>query len=280
MLKKVFFLGRPGSGKSTAARYMIELAQRRNYSTFYMKDYDILYHMFLKDRARDRSQQQFRPADYDGFDVLDTILFDTALKKLEANILAIPDAEKLQMVVIEFARDDYRHALQLFEPEFLHDSYIFFVDADLQVCINRIHKRVETPSEPDHHFVSDYIMQTYYNKDNWMYVSSLLKEEYPFFKHVEFIRNTELLPDLLAQVGNFADIVFQNEVNQQKQPEELNADLHNNNELTSARKQKNHVKESSERTDRRASVTPRPSSSTSYMQYTGELQNGPVALAP
>ena len=166
MLTKVFFLGRPGSGKSTAARHMIELAKRRNYATVYMKDYDILYQMFQEDR----SGRQFRPADYNGFDVLDMSVFDTALKKLEEDTLAIPDSVKKKMIIIEFARDNYRKALKLFEPGFLHDSYIFFVDADLQVCINRIHKRVETPSEPDHHFVSDYIMQTYYNKDKAHYL--------------------------------------------------------------------------------------------------------------
>lgn len=215
MLIKVFFLGRPGSGKSTAARHMIELAKQQNYSTHYMKDYDILYQMFQEDH-----NGQFHQADYNGFDVLDKTVFDIALKKLEENILAIEDSEEKQIVVIEFARDNYHNALELFKPDFLRDSYIFFVDADLQVCMKRIHKRAETPSEPDHHFVSDYIMQTYYNKENWMYVSSVLEIEYPFFKYVVSIRNTEELPDLLAGVGNFANVVFQNEISHQKQQEE------------------------------------------------------------
>ena len=215
MLIKVFFLGRPGSGKSTAARYMIELAKQQNYSTLYIKDYDILYQMFQEDH-----NGQFHQADYNGFDVLDKTVFDIALKKLEENILAIEDSEEKQIVVIEFARDNYHKALKLFESGFLHDSYIFFVDADLQVCINRIHKRVETPSEPDHHFVSDYIMQTYYNKDNWMYVSSVLEIEYPFFKYVASIRNTDKVTSLQAGVRSFANVVFQNEISHQKQQEE------------------------------------------------------------
>ena len=204
MLIKVFFLGRPGSGKSTAARHMIKLAQKRNYSTSYMKDYDILYKMFQKDY----NCKQFQPAAYDGFDVLDKTVFDTALKRLEEKILAIKDSKKKQLVVIEFARDDYYTALKLFKPEVLQGAHIFFVDAALQNCIDRIHKRVETPSEPDHHFVSDYIMQTYYNQDNWMYVSSLLKKDYPLFKNVASIRNTGSLSDLLTHVDNFAEMIF------------------------------------------------------------------------
>ena len=224
MFVKVFFLGRPGSGKSTAALHMLDLAKRRNYSALYMKDYDILYQMFQKDH----DCKQFRSTDYDGFDVLDTTVFDTALKKLEEHILAIQDSEETQLMVIEFARDDYRVALNLFKPEVLYNSYIFFVDADLQNCIARIHKRAEIPSDLDHHFVSDYVMKTYYYKDNWMYVSHLLKVDYPFFKNVTFIRNTALLSDLLAFVGKFSEMVFQNDFSQQK---EQNNSL-NNSDIT------------------------------------------------
>ena len=60
---KVFVLGRPGSGKSTAARHMIELASRRSYQSLFVQDYDILYKMFLNDRKH----EQFRPDGSWGF---------------------------------------------------------------------------------------------------------------------------------------------------------------------------------------------------------------------
>ncbi len=270
MFIKVFFLGRPGSGKSTAARHMIELAKRRNYSTLYMKDYDILYQMFQEDRDR----KQFRPADYGGFDVLDNTVFDIALEQLERDILAIPYSEKKQLMIIEFARDDYRTALNLFSPAFLQDSYILFVDADLSGCISRIHKRVETPSEPDHHYVSDYIMQTYYNKDNWMYVSSLLKKEYPLLKKVVSIENTGLLSDLLTSVGDFAEMVFQNQFDQQEKRAEYEI-LNANSPDHSDRVIRERASEQSiQSADMKSIITPLPSSSTSYKQYTGEPRSG------
>jgi adenylate kinase family enzyme len=213
MFVKLFVLGRPGSGKSTAVRHMVELFRKRNYSATCIKDYDILYKMFQKDRE----QKRFRPADYEGFDVMDTTVFDTALKVLESDILAISSSGEKKIITIEFARDDYHSALKLFNSEFLKDSYIFYVDVDLQSCIDRIHKRVETPSEPDHHFVSDYIMRTYYKKDNWIYMSSLLKKEYPFFKDVFCVYNTGLLSDLLAKVNDFAEMLLREEFNQQEQ---------------------------------------------------------------
>ena len=275
MLIKVFFLGRPGSGKSTAARHMIELAERRNYSVHYKKDYDILYHMFKKDHGH----KQFQPADYDGFDVIDKTVFDTALKNLEENILAIKDSKKKQLVAIEFARDDYQAALKLFASKALQGAYIFFVDANLQNCIDRIHKRVETPSEPDHHFVSDYIMKTYYNQENWMYVSSLLEEEYPFFKNVVAIRNTGSQADLLAHVDNFADTIFQNEGSQQKQQEVQDIDAQNNRDPVLPKKPEEHLRQFVELTDMKNSITPPPSSSTAYKQCTDELQSDPVVQA-
>ncbi len=275
MLIKIFFLGRPGSGKSTAARHMIELAERRNYATLYIRDYDILYQMFQEDH----DGEQFRPAAYDGFDVLDKTAFDTALLQLEEDILALPRSEKKQLAIIEFARDNYHNALNLFKAEFLRSSYLFFVDADLDVCIKRIHKRVETPSEPDHHFVSDYIMQTYYDTDNWMYVSSLLQKEYPFFKHIAYVRNTELLPDLLACVNNFADMVFLHESKQGDWQENSLTDLHTTADAPSPQNQEEyseHVPDAPAST----SVIPRHFSAAAYTQYTNEQQRDPVVLAP
>ncbi len=78
----VFVLGRPGSGKSTAAHYLTELAQRRNFSPLFLQDYDILYKMFIE------GSEKFRPTDCGGFDVLDYSVLDSVLRQLERSVQA------------------------------------------------------------------------------------------------------------------------------------------------------------------------------------------------
>src|ERR1700692_4538750 len=112
---KVFVLGRPGSGKSTVARHMIELASRRGYQSLFVQDYDILYKMFLNDREHER----FRPTDRGGFDVIDYTVLDSALQQMDKEIEDVLALKGTDMVCIEFARNDYRAALNLFSPLFL-----------------------------------------------------------------------------------------------------------------------------------------------------------------
>src|SRR5579884_230087 len=147
MCVKVFVLGRPGSGKSTAARHLIELANRRSFASLFLQDYDILHKMFLNDK----NHEHFRPTDRGGFDVIDFSVLDTVLLQLEEEVEDIQASRSVDMVCIEFARNDYRAALNLFSPLFLRDSYIFFIDSDLEYCIQRVQERVTNPPLPDHH---------------------------------------------------------------------------------------------------------------------------------
>jgi len=50
MTVKVFILGRPGSGKSTAARRIAKLVQHKGWSPVRISDYDILYNMFQREK--------------------------------------------------------------------------------------------------------------------------------------------------------------------------------------------------------------------------------------
>ena len=207
MLVKVFFLGRPGSGKTTAIQALCDIAHRRAYSAICMDDYNILSRMSQEDTQR----KKFRTTDYEGFDVLDPGVFDTALEVLERQVQAALQTEKDGIITIEFARNDYRQALRRFSPDFLKDAYIFFVEADLNTCIQRIHKRVTNPTELKSHFVSDYIMRTYYSKDNWTYVTDKMKAEYSIYKTIAPYYNTGSLPRLLEVVNEFAEHLFMQE---------------------------------------------------------------------
>lgn len=207
MLVKVFFLGRPGSGKTTAMYHLLTLARQRNYSALSIDDYNILHHM----SQQDSQHTQFRSTTYGGFDVLDPAVFDLALDELEQQVQKMTALEDNGIITIEFARNDYAQTLRKFSPEFLKDSYVFFVDADLDTCIERIYQRVSSPFVPSNHFVSDYIMHTYYNHENWSYVSSDVKAAHHIYKGVRTFRNTGNVPALLHTVEDFAEQLFQAE---------------------------------------------------------------------
>ena len=207
MLVKVFFLGRPGSGKTTAIQEICEIARRRAYSAICMDDYTILARMSQEDTQREK----FRTTDYGGFDVLDPTVFDSALAVLEQQVQAALQTEKDGIITIEFARNDYHQALSQFSPGFLKDAYIFFVEADLDTCIQRIYQRVMGPTRRRQHFVSEYVMHTYYSRDNWTYATSRMKKEYDIHKRITAYYNTGSLPELLSIVNEFAERLFAQE---------------------------------------------------------------------
>lgn len=208
MLAKVFVLGRPGSGKTTAIYHLLNLAHQRGYSALSIDDYSILYRM----SHDEKHHEQFRHTAYDGFDVLDLSVFDIALQRLEQQVRALSAHDSNGIITIEFARNDYAQALRQFSADFLQDAYIFFVDADLNTCIERIYQRIAAPQKTSGHFVSDYIMHTYYSYDNWPYVSTQLASTYHITKAIETFRNTGSISHLLTRVEQFAEHIFRTEL--------------------------------------------------------------------
>jgi hypothetical protein len=171
MEKKVFVLGLPGSGKSTAARYIEMLARDYKWFPRRFNDYDILFKMFRTDIDGNR----FSSTKYGGFDVHELFAFDEALIEVEKVVL---QREKMphdqnELIIIEFARDDYCRALDLFSPAFLQNAFFLFLDTDIPTCIKRIKDRVAEPQTPDDHDVSDYIFESYYQNDNRQYKASI-----------------------------------------------------------------------------------------------------------
>ena len=81
-----------------------------------------------------------------GFDVLDLTAFDNALKKLEQVINRhLSSAKQIEIILIEFARNDYQRAFQQFSAEFLQDAYFLYLDADIETCKRRIRERITNP---------------------------------------------------------------------------------------------------------------------------------------
>lgn len=207
MVLKVFVLGRPGSGKSTCARY-IEMGvrdSRKECLVYRVCDYDILCEMSKSAEYRG----MFSPTqEYEGFDVRDLNAFDLALKKLERQVeewtekVLASQSSKERLAIIEFARDDYANAFNQFNKEFLRDAYFLFLDVDVPTCIQRIRQRTAYPMTEDDHFVSEYIFDVYYHKDDKQFMTSELLRDYGVDGNRVLIIGNGGSPDILVQNFN------------------------------------------------------------------------------
>lgn len=195
-MKKIFVLGRPGSGKSTASRLIASYIEQHNHdwSAPCINDYEFLYKMF----EADTGHRKFRPASYGGFIVVDFSVLDSALSKIERRAQEFISTGKPGIILIEFARDDYERALRQFTRDFLYNAYILFLDADIEVCIERIRRRVAYSATSNDHFVDDVILKSYYSKQ---YMPSKLPEIGN--EKVKIIDNNGSRQDFLNDVYQF-----------------------------------------------------------------------------
>jgi adenylate kinase family enzyme len=172
MIIKLFLLGRPGSGKSTAAHKIEKEVRHENLSAIRICDYKMLYDMFKRELHQSKpGPKQFSPAEYNGFNVIDFPVLDTVLEEMERKVQEQISFGKNDFILIEFARDDYFKALKFFDcdPDFLGSAYFLFFDVDIDTCISRIYKRIFSASIADefydNHFVPEKIIRGYYHND-------------------------------------------------------------------------------------------------------------------
>jgi len=198
----VFLLGRPGSGKSSVASLIEMFAGDRGWLTHYTNDYEHLQKMFLLEKAERypferRNFQLTGPEECKGFDVINFSVLSKVLEKMRREIEEVESessGEDNLLFLIEFARDSYHDALQLFDSNFLQDAHLLYLDVDLESCIERNHRRSD-------HFISDEIMRTYYRNDDWSRVMYNLQHNWD--KYV--IRNSGTLQDLKQEVEEWVD---------------------------------------------------------------------------
>ena len=189
-----FVLGLPGSGKSTAAHYIEMLARDYGRTPYLLQDYRILYEMSLADREGKRFSSTLHDG-YDGFDVHDLSAFDDALRELVRQLQEKErTSETNEVNIIEFARDDYCEALELFTSMPLTDAFFLFIDAEVETCKQRIRARVANPQTPDDNYVSEYIFEVYYNRDHRQYLTStaicLMERFHIAVKRIKVVNNT------------------------------------------------------------------------------------------
>jgi adenylate kinase family enzyme len=187
MALKLLVFGLPGGGKSTIAHSLATNVESRNWESFHFSDHVILRDMFLADIE----QKQFRQTEHGGFDVTDIKAFDTALKKLELIIkIHLLNAKQEELVLIEFARNNYRWAFQQFSDTFLQDAYFLYLDVETDICKRRIQERIENPS----------------SEDDGRFIAQILADEHNVEKErVTIIDNNGSLSESLVQVYKFVD---------------------------------------------------------------------------
>lgn len=226
MAVKVFIFGRPGSGKSTAARRIANLAKHIGLLPIRISDYDILHDMFERERnSLSHEPRKFIPSQYGGFDVIDFSVLDTALKEVQRKAQKHIDeymSNKQKIILIEFARDDYKKALGFFRPDFLRDAYFLFLDVNIDTCIERVHERIAHPISVDDHFVSDKIIRCYYHRDNKEYIVTNLIGDYEIKEQqVVIIDNTKSRQCFDGDIIQFVDGILRQLPQAEKKTEPL-----------------------------------------------------------
>ena len=209
MLVKIFITGLPGSGKSTAYRGIRRYVEGLNRSWYVLRinDYDILKAMCMADTK----PKKFRLTRYKGFIVKDFSVLDEALKEAKTRIETYKSSATNEFIVIEFARNDYKHAFKQFGYDILQDAYFLFIEAKKSICLKRLKERVTQPLTPDNHYVSSYIFQSYYRKD-LQDTPSDLKADYRINdQHLLVIDNNGLEADLIAQIEQFVAAILEQE---------------------------------------------------------------------
>jgi hypothetical protein len=210
MVVKLFLLGGPGTGKSTVAHFIEKLANREQWSSTIIGDYNELYGMFLREQKTPLCDHQiFCPSEYGGFDVQDFSILDTALQRVQRKAkesIRKSDPTKPKLVIIEFARNDYVHAFEQFDPAFLKDAHFLFLDAEINTCIERIYRRALKPETEDDGFVSEKIITGYYQQGTSLDIVDKVREAFDLNQQqMKFMRSVGSRDEFLHDpVGDYA----------------------------------------------------------------------------
>ncbi len=208
MATTILLLGRPGSGKTTAARHVMKRAQEKDLRVSYIDDYEILQEKFRADSEHARFHPLNQDRECTSFDVIDFKVLDEALAEAEARAKAYTETIKNGLVIVEFARDDYQDAFKLFQPAFLQEAYILFFTIDIETSIQRVQQRY---LKTGCHLVSDHILRDYYKDQELAATIMYLKRTYNLHKPVEICDNTGSWKNFFRQINRFFDLLITQE---------------------------------------------------------------------
>lgn len=149
------------------------------------------------------------PEECNGFDVNDFSVLNTVLEEMAEGVRQVEqrNSEQNELILLEFARDNYTQALFLFGPDFLQNALLVYFQVDFGTCVDRIHQRIECDCRSDsyNHFVSDDIMENYYRKDDWSEVIINLKHTWGILVKTWEVENTGDWQALKDQIKRLVD---------------------------------------------------------------------------
>ena len=211
MTVKLLILGRPGTGKSYAARYFELDVRIRGGSSYRINDYKYLRQQFILDKDHIR----FEPIDDKGFNVRDPVVLKEALAEVIKEAKACCAAQIYDLAIIEFARPNYGEELRKFGSKFLQDALFLFIDTDLDTCFERIQIRAANPRFPDDDiFVSKETLLHFYSEDNKGYMPAGLVDDFGLQEsQVKCIDNVRSIEEFEAELSKFIQ-VFQERIGQ------------------------------------------------------------------
>jgi shikimate kinase len=211
-VEKLFVLGRPGSGKSTAARHIAALATEAGWHVDRLNDYRILQDMAL------HQPWLFHRRSDGGFDARDYSMLKDALIHIryaidEKEAAAEQDASvaNKKLLIVEFARDKYEEAIEdIMRPVFTNNSHILFIHASIDACLERIHERTMHPHyEDDHPSCSDELFIRYYGTDDREFIQ-MLQERYGFERCIEIVESNGTLDHFKQRISSFWERILCN----------------------------------------------------------------------
>jgi len=160
----IFLLGRPGCGKSLVFRMFTEKLKVKKMGEEFirMDDFPVLKEILEKDNKFERHIRKDG-----GFAVTDWTVVDDVLKELDKRVRE--SRKDGRVIFVEFARNDYAHALKNFKPDVLSNSVVFYIYSTFEECLKRNIDRFEKAEmgNPDDHIVPEELMKAYYRTDDF-----------------------------------------------------------------------------------------------------------------
>lgn len=163
----VFLIGRPGSGKSTIARAIQEVAAQASVfrPVVWLSDVGFLWDYFVGSAQQGSRAERTQDG---GFYITDDGLYDDAMRNLARG--AKREGRQAGLLVLEFARNNYEKAFGILDSEGVSPDLVVYLDIDMDNALLRNRKRKIEGG----HYVSEREMLSYYTSDDLHEITSKL----------------------------------------------------------------------------------------------------------